>query len=511
MVKKVVLGIVVLLVVVSVGLFFWARTILATDTVREALAAQLSKAIGQPVTVQAVSATIYPRVTVTLGGVSIGPASEITMNTLDVGTGLGALLSRRIEGATLHLNGARLMLPLPPLNLGGGSSESSGAPIELVSVDEVVLKDVEIVSRGRTVRGEIDIRPHGTTAATIRNISLTADAAHIDGSGEITNLSGPVGTIDLKAGAIDLDQLMAFASDFVEGSGATATTAGASTPKGAAAAPPDLTLSLTADRATMAGVSLDSVAGRARLKGDTLNIDPLTFNLFGGSYAGALATTLDGTPTFRWKAALKNVDVAAVTAFAGNPGVISGRLAADVDLAGTGIDAASAMKTARGTTRVAITNGSVKNLALVRAAVAATSLNPQAVVASSQGPHDEPFSDLGATLAIANGAASTQDLHFVSKDIRLDAGGALKLDGSAVQLTGQVQMSEELSKQANPNLVRVAQQNGRITLPITITGVAGRYSIQIDAASLAKRALTNEVKGQAQEAIKKGLGGLLRR
>jgi hypothetical protein len=153
----------------------------------------------------------------------------------------------------------------------------------------------------------------------------------------------------------------------------------------------------------------------------------------------------------------------------------------------------------------------VKNLALVRAAVAATSLNPQAVVASSQGPHDEPFSELGATLAIASGAASTQDLHFVSKDVRLDAGGALKLDGSAVQLTGQVQMSEELSKQANPNLVRVAQQNGRITLPITITGVAGRYSIQIDAASMAKRALTNEVQGRAQEAIKKGLGGLLRR
>ena len=59
------------------------------------------------------------------------------------------------------------------------------------------------------------------------------------------------------------------------------------------------------------------------------------------------------------------------------------------------------MKTARGNAKVTITNGVVKNLALVKSAVAATSLDPQAVVASSQGPHDEPFSELGASLSIS--------------------------------------------------------------------------------------------------------------
>jgi uncharacterized protein involved in outer membrane biogenesis len=410
------------------------------------------------------------------------------------------------------------MLPLPPLAIGNSSGTSTSQPaVEIVSVDEVVLNDVQIVSRGRTLRGDIDLRPHGTTAVTIRRIALTADTAQIDGSGEITNLAGPVGTIDLKAGALDLDQLIAFASDFAEGSGATQSAGGAAAAAPAsstgqtAAVPPDLTLTLAADRASMAGLSLDTVAGRAHLQGEALRIDPLSFNLFGGSYAGSLTTTLGDEPTFGWKAALKNVDVAAVTAFAGNPGVITGRLAADVDLTGSGIDAATALKTARGTARATVVNGTVKNLALVRAAVAATSLDPQAVVASGQGPHDEPFSELGGTLAIASGAASTQDLHFVSKDVRLDAAGAFKLDGSAIQLNGQVQLSEELSKQANPNLLRVAQQNGQLTVPITVRGTAGQYSIQIDTASLARSAITGEAKTKAQEAIKKGLGGLLRR
>jgi uncharacterized protein involved in outer membrane biogenesis len=253
------------------------------------------------------------------------------------------------------------------------------------------------------------------------------------------------------------------------------------------------------------------VKGRARLQGETVRIAPLTFTLFGGSYDGTLVATLGGSPTFGWKAALKNVDMAAVTAFAGSPGALTGRLAADLDVTGQGLTSAAAMKSARGTATISVANGVVKNLALVKSAVAATSLDPQAVIASSQGPHDEPFSELGASLAIASGTASTQDLHFVSTDIRLDAAGALKLDGSAVNLHGQVQLSEALSKQASGALQRVAQQEGRITLPIVITGGAGKYSIQVDAASAAKRAITNEATSAARDAIKRGIGGLLRR
>lgn len=527
MVKKVVAGVVVVLVLGGAAAFFWARSVFETDLVKQALAAQLSKALGQPVTVGGVKATIYPRVTISLREVTIGEQREITVQSIDVGTALGALLSRRIEHATLHVAGAHLALPLPDLHLASASSSGSAdssSPVTLVSIDEVQLTGVDIVSHGRTVHGDIDLVPHGTSGVTIRKVALTADAAAIDATGEISNLDGPVGTLAVKAGNLDLDQLMTFASDFAAGSTAPATagtpasptpaagsgsaaSSGGTTAKSAA----DLTVSLAADRASMSGVTLSTITGTAKLQGNRLTIDPISFGLFDGTYTGTLGAVLDAIPTFTWRAVLKNVDMNAVTTFAGSPGTITGRLSGQVDIEGSGLDAAAAMKTARGTGSVSIVNGVVKNLALVKSAVAATSLDPQAVIAASQGPHDEPFSELGASLSMAGGTASTPDLHFVSPDVRLDAGGALRLDGSAVNLIGSVELSEALTKQANATFVRVAAQNGKINLPITIRGNAGRYALEVDTATVAKRAATNEAKSRAEQAVKGGLGRLLGR
>ena len=85
------------------------------------------------------------------------------------------------------------------------------------------------------------------------------------------------------------------------------------------------------------------------------------------------------------------------------------------------------------------------------------------VVQTAAASRDEPFSRLAATLSIAGGSATTQDLRFESKDLTLTAGGALKLDGSAVSLQGQLQLSEALSKQAAAAVVRVTGQSGRVT------------------------------------------------
>jgi uncharacterized protein involved in outer membrane biogenesis len=211
------------------------------------------------------------------------------------------------------------------------------------------------------------------------------------------------------------------------------------------------------------------------------------------------------------KAALAGIDMAAATAFVGSPDTLSGRLAATVDLAGVGTDAASALSTAKGSARVDITNGIVKNFGLVRTIIIATSGRSDASGASAGGSRDEPFSRLGATLALANGTAATSDLRFESADLLLDAAGTVRLDGSAIKLAGQVQLSDALSQQAGRDLVRYTQEQSRVTLPVTITGSAENPQVRIDVAGLARRAITNRVKDEVQGAIKKGLGGLFRK
>lgn len=275
----------------------------------------------------------------------------------------------------------------------------------------------------------------------------------------------------------------------------------------------NVTVSLDADRASMGGLTIDKLTGRARVTPDSILVEPIAFGLFGGRYEGTLAVDAGGDrPAFRWNATLTGVDVAAATAFAGSPNTVSGRLTGKVDLTGRGADAATAIKTARGTLRADITDGVVKKLGLVRSIVIATSMRDGAMKnAASGGSTDEPFTRLGATLAIANGAATTNDLRFESKDLLLTAAGNVRLDATAVNLAGNVQLSEELSKQSGNDLQRYAGQQGRVTLPATITGPADNLSVRIDVADMAKRAITNRANEEAQKRLKGGLGGLIRR
>ena len=276
-----------------------------------------------------------------------------------------------------------------------------------------------MVSGGRTLKGDVEAVPHAA-GVTLRKIELAADDTRFTGSGEIKNLAGPVGEVAIKADALNfsrlLDFLTAFSRDFSPTGAAPATPA-------ARAPATDLTLSLAAARATMGSLVLEKLNGRARVTGEGVTLDPVEFGVFGGGYKGTMSVAPGAVPTFRLNAALSNIDVAALTAFAGSPGTISGRMAGRVQLAGQGTDVTGLMNSARGTARVDIRDGVVKRLGLVKTIVVATSMRADAKMPAAGGSTDESFSQLGAALAIANGTARTNDLRFQSPDVLMTAAG----------------------------------------------------------------------------------------
>jgi len=510
MIKKVAIGAVVVVLLLSVVSFFLVRAVFARDNVRRALAAQISSAIGQPVSIESISAGIYPRVTIKLGGVTIGQPVRIQARTLRLGTDLRALLSRRIAHATVHLDGARVELPLPPLGSTTQSTpqaESSGWPVEIVSIDEIVLNGVEVVSGGRTLKGNVEAVPHAA-GVTLRTIELSAEDTRFSGTGEIKNLAGPVGDIAIQADTLNFSRLLEFLTAFSRDFGAPG-------PSRAAPATPapatDLTLTLSAARATMGSLALEKLNGSARVTAEGVALDPVEFGVFGGGYKGTMNVTAAATPTFRLNAALSGIDVAALTAFAGSPGAISGRMAGQIQLAGQGADVSQVMNGTRGTARVDIRDGVVKRLGLVKTIVIATSMRADAKMPAAGGSSDEPFSQLGATLAIANGTARTNDLQFQSPDVLLRAAGSLRLDGSAIDLKGDVQLSDALSRQAGRDLVRYTQEQGRVTVPATITGSVQAPAVHVDMANLLRRAMQNKVNDELQKALGKKFRGLFKR
>jgi len=269
-------------------------------------------------------------------------------------------------------------------------------------------------------------------------------------------------------------------------------------------------VSLDAVRATMGALALEKLAGTARITEDGMALEPIGFGVFGGRYDGSLVFRLGAVPDFRLNATLAGIDMAAAAAFAGSPGTITGRLSGKLNLTGRGMDASTVMNATRGTARVDIVDGVVKNLGLIRSVVVAMSGRSDSSVAGG-GTRDEPFKKLGATLTLAGGSASTEDLRFESKDLLLAAAGTVRPDGRGINLRGQVQLSDELSKQAGRDLVRYTQQEGRVTLPATITGSADAPQVRIDVADVAKRALTNRANEEAQKALKKGIDRLFKK
>jgi hypothetical protein len=290
------------------------------------------------------------------------------------------------------LSKARVELPLPAFGgaTPGTGDEGSGAPVEIVSIDEIVLNDVEIVSGSRTLHGDIEASLEGQ-GVVLRSIDLRAGDTSITAAGRITDLSAPAGELTIKAGALNLDELVAFATDFAGGAGVQPSPSSTARP-GTRRSAMNIAVTLEAPKASMGGLTLDKLAGRARLTPDSIVVDPVSFGLFDGKYEGTLSANVAGrTPAFRWNAALSNVDVAAATAFAGTPGVVTGRLSGKIDLTGSGADAATAIKTARGTARIDVVDGIVKKLGLVRNVVIAGSMREGATKqALAGGSTDEP-------------------------------------------------------------------------------------------------------------------------
>lgn len=510
MVRKVAAALLVLLVVLAALVYFRASAIFSSDLVRTGLEHQLSRALGQPVAIGSIGAGLVPRLTMRLADVRIGDPARITIERLDVGTALGALLSRRIEGATLTVDGARIELPLPPLAIGRSSNDGDAAPggVTLVSIDHVRFRDVSLRAGNRILRGDVDVvpRPGGMT---IRSIRLQPGDADLDITGEITSWQGPTGVLTLRAAALDLLALQAFATDFTAAARATDGTPDEAPLSPATGAPMDLRITVEADRATAGDLTLETVRGTARVSREALRLDDMTFRVLGGQARATLTFAMTTTPRFDLRARLDDVDMAALMTFAGSPDTMTGRLSAVMDVAAAGTDAAAILPSARGSARVDVADGTVRGLSLVRTVVVAGSGRADSLAPAQRG--SEAFSRLGATLAIAGGRARTDDLRFESDDVLLDAAGGFALDGSSIDLAGRLQLSDELSQQAGRDLVRYTQEDGRVTIPVRVSGPLGDFDVTIEAAELLKRAITNKAMEEAGEAIRRGLSDLFGR
>jgi uncharacterized protein involved in outer membrane biogenesis len=504
--KKVLLiGLAVILIVI-VGLAVAVRMLIDPERVRSTIASQASAALGMPVSLQGASVSIWPRPRVTLSGLKVGEPASLTLDTIEVATALGALLSRRIEDAELTIADSTVNLPALLAALDGLAAKNppappvagtpTEAPLTLVSVDTIAFRNVSVIFEGGAATVSLASALNGDRL-DIRSLELASDVTNLKASGAIESLANRRAKLSISADSLDLDGMVALLSTIQGARGAQ----GAQGAQGAADF--DATFDVTAAKGRAGGVQFDALKTTIHATPKAVRLAPFGLGAFGGRVDGqANVDTSKAAPVLALDVKFSGLDMAAVTAYAGQPNAISGRLAGQLRVSGAGAEPVAALAQATGRGELSITDGAIPNLHLVRTIVLAFGKPAPGSTAGG-----DRFTRIGTTMQLANNIVRFSTLSFASTDVDVDGSGTLNLSAGAIDVAGQARLSEALTAQAGRDLVRYTADANRVTVPVTVTGPVSAPRVSVDAGAVLRRAAENEIKSQ----LKKRTEGLFDR
>jgi hypothetical protein len=494
--RKLLLILVGLIVVVVLGVVAIAFATIDADLVRTSLEQQLSARLGQPVTIAAASARVYPRAAVELRDVAIGQPPAVQLKHVRLATGLRGLWSRTVSEAEIDVSGARVVLPLS-INLGadGTSSGESSSAFTVTSIERISLTDVSVTAGRETVSIDLESSIEGDRLAVSR-LGIRTGSSRLDASGELTSIAAMRGAFEAKTSSLDLDELMAIGSAMT-----AAVTSGA--PASATASAPGasqmrLSVKLSTPAGTFSTYSFSNLSTTVEMVPGRLSLSPLAVDSFGGRFEGRVeAATAGPVPVLTLDGRLQRVDVPALLKASGAAGGITGTLGGTIALRATAADLDALLKSATGSLDLAISDGSLPGLEMVRTIVLAFGKPTGAPVEGS----GSAFSRLGGSFSLADGVLRTETLTFASRDFDMSGGGAFHLFGGQVEGAVNVVLSRELTAQAGTDLRRYAQEDGRVIVPARIGGTLERPRVSLDLAAAARRAIGNEIQRRTKSFI----------
>ena len=496
---------VVYLVIVVAVLFAAAAAalyvLLSGDRVRSAIETQAAAALGRPVRIATATPTIFPRPSIDLGDVAIGDKREVTIGRVLVSTGLSALIHHRIEEASITLERSTIdvrwaiaLLAAMGSSPGGAAPPAGAAPaIVIDSIGRIALRDVTLVAGGRQFDAAMDASLSGGDRFVVHRLSGRSDVSTFTASGEISSLAARRGAFTVDAESMDLDGLLAFLVAATPAGARSAGVAPAPVPA-AAPVPVEIDIAVKAAKGRALGLTFTGLGTAAKVRGSNVRLDDLRMNVLGGHYAGAAAFR-GGDPRsgrYEWRGSFQGIDVPQLVTFAGYPDAITGTLAGTVALAAAGVDAQQALRNARGSAALTITDGRVPGLEIVRSVILAFG-KP---TGGHPGGSGEAFSRLSATLAVNGLETSTNDLAFVSRDLDMNGSGRLSLATGSLDFRTDVILSRELSAQAGRDLYRLAREGDRVVLPARITGTVSAPTVFVDVQAALGRALRNRAQDE---------------
>lgn len=251
-------------------------------------------------------------------------------------------------------------------------------------------------------------------------------------------------------------------------------------------------------------VEIKDLQAAAELKGQEARLTNLTLQLFEG-FLRTQGTLGLGTPTppFTGTVSLQGLQVGPALQAVGSDQVsVSGTANAELALSGRGFTRPDLVKALAGTGRMSVREGKIEGINLLQQAA----MLLKAVGVSLDNVKATAFSTIESDLVIKQGLIGLQRVLIDSHDFQATGGGTIGLDQS-LDMKLNLNLSQALSQKiaAGSPIAKVAMTNGRLSLPLVITG-----STQAPSYGLDTKMFAGKVQEQVKEKFKGAVGDLLK-
>ena len=526
---KIAIGLLVL-VVLLVGGVFALPFLVDLNKYQDQYKPLIEEALNRKVQLQDIRLTVWPRIGARVAGFAVlddpafSSSSFASLSSLDVGVKLMPLLSGKVEveEITLHnpvitviknkngvLNAStigRKGVPVPekPSRAPIPSTEGPLKLLALLAVDRVSLDGGKVTYR--------DLSAANPTEYILQDLELILREVHLGQTPQlhVATLVQPFnlpvkldGTFGPLRETMDID-----AVNFQLGIGKTDFTI---TGK---AAGNDATINISSPMISTANlpvtlplkkpVEVKNFQLAAEVKGQEAKLNSLSFQLFEGQVKGQ-GKMIAGAelPPFKGIVTIQDLQLGpALNAVSDAPVSVSGTAGADLSLQGKGFSMPDLTKALEGTGHLAVKDGKIEGVNILQEVTDALK-----VAGISMGDaKTTAFSTIETDLAIKQGVINVQRLLMDSHDFQATGGGTIGFD-QKLNLIVNLNLSQDVSQKisaASP-VVQIAMKEGRLSLPLTISGTAQAPSYGVDV-----KGLTGKVQEQVKKKVEEAVGGLLK-
>lgn len=526
---KIVIGLLIVVVLV-VGVILALPFLIDLNKYQDQYKPLIEDALNRKVQLQDIRLTIWPRIGARVAGFIVlddpafGSSPFASLTSLDVGVKLLPLLSGKVEVEEIMLrnpvitviknkNGVLnistigrtgVALPKTPSRAPIPSTEGPLKILALLAVDRVSIASGKLTYQ--------DLSAAKPTEYILQDMELLLRSVRLGQSPRlhvgmlIQPINLPVrldGTFGPLKESADIDainvQLALGKTDFA----ITGKTVGRNASLNISA-PVINTSNLPVTLPLQKPVDVKNLQIEAEVQGQDVLLRNFSFQLFDGQVtAEGRVTSGSETPPFTGKMTIQGMQLSsALNALATTQVSISGTAGADLGVQGRGWSMPDLTRSLEGTGHVAVKDGKIEGVNLLQEAISILKV----AGISFDNAKATAFSTIETDLAIKQGTIHVQRLLMDSHDFQATGGGTIGFD-QTLNLTMNLNLSQDLSRtiaRSSPT-AKLAIKEGRLSLPLVITGTAYAPSYGLD-----MNGLTGKVQEQVQKKVEEAIGGLLK-